>query len=102
MPAPPTSTGITRFPLVQGSLDLDRDEVICVGDACREQLRPARSDDRENYVGTADLRIEHLDEVVPRLDVAFHIHEQIAGRELVLKPLVQPLGIAGIVTAPGN
>ena len=45
------------------------------------------------------LSAQHLDEVVAWLDAAFDIHKQVGRRKLVLQPLIECLGVAGIIAA---
>jgi hypothetical protein len=47
-----------------------------------------------------DLCPDHVQEIVTRLDVALHIHEQPAGAELRLKLHIKGGGKAWIVAAP--
>lgn len=85
--------------LVERGLDLDRHEVVAIASAGSKQLGPARPDHSEQHVACGHLPIQHLDEIVAGPDVAFHIHEQVLGRELVLEPLEQGLGEARVVAA---
>jgi hypothetical protein len=53
----------------------------------------------EHDIGCGHLSVQNLQKVVTRLDVPLYIHEEVAGRELVLQPLMHRLGKAGIIIA---
>jgi hypothetical protein len=95
MEAPPTSTGIT-------GLRWSNAAVISIttkssAPACFQQRGPARSNYAQDHIGGRDRGVNNLDKVVAGLDVAFHIHEQVIGRELGFKALIQRLREARIV-----
>jgi hypothetical protein len=53
----------------------------------------------EHDIACGHLSVQNLHKVVTRLDVPLYIHEEVAGRELVLQPLIHRLGNAGIIIA---
>jgi len=83
--------------------DFDADEIAFIFEAALsfvvERADPALAYDRKEDVALSDLIVQHLNEIVARIDVALHIHEQILAAEFLLEAQVESLRETGIVAA---
>jgi hypothetical protein len=87
--------------LLKRRLDLDAHEVFRIVEAPPARLvggEPALADHRDQHVAACDLVAQHLHEVVAGRDIV-DVHEQAFRRKGLLKPAKQGLGEARVVVA---